>query len=65
MKNWQRNSISNLWPEMNDKFGKCYGYRVYISYITYPFIPTQTLVIESLHHSTYFLTYPFYIVFHY
>jgi hypothetical protein len=37
----------------------CYGYEIYISYITYPIILTQTLVIQSLHHSTYFLTYPF------
>ena len=37
----------------------CYGYRVYIPYITYPFISTRTFDIESLHHSTYFLIYPF------
>jgi hypothetical protein len=37
----------------------CYGYRVYIPYITYPLISTRTFDIESLHHSTYFLTYSF------
>src|SRR5258705_13224937 len=25
----------------------CYGYSIYISYITYPIIPTQTFVIKS------------------
>jgi len=36
----------------------CYGYSIYISYITYPIIPTQTFVIKSP--SLYlFLTYPF------
>ena len=36
----------------------CYGYSIYISYITYPIVPTQTFVIKSP--SLYlFLTYPF------
>ena len=30
--------------------GECYGYRVYVPYITYPFISTRTFDIESLHH---------------
>jgi len=30
----------------NKEVSSCYGYRIYISYITYPIIPTQTFVIK-------------------
>jgi hypothetical protein len=45
--------------------GWCYGYRIYVPYITYSFISTRTFDIESLHHSTYFLNISFNTAFHY
>ena len=42
----------------------CYGYSIYVPYITYPFIATRTFDIESRYHSTYFLNISFNTAFH-
>ena len=57
-------TFSKCTPTIQLQWYSCYGYSIYISYITYPIVPTQTFVIKSP--SLYLFSYiSFYITLHY